>query len=111
MNTQITPIEFFVNRIYIDSDINTPTDFVEKYNLRKKCREIDILMLRQVLVYHLHLNTTLTLNEIGKIVGQKHANIIHTIKVVENYIEAKDKFYVHTKKKYENEINGLRLNF
>lgn len=109
MNTQITPIEFFVNRIYSDSEMNTPNDFAEKYELKKQCREKDVLMLRQILVYHLHLNTKLTLNEIGKIVGQKHSNIIHSIKVVENYISANDKYWYFVYKKFESEIKALRL--
>ncbi len=107
MKAQITPIEFFVNRIYINSDLNEYSDFIAKYNLTKKSRQREFCILRQIFVHAVATNTRMNWTDIGKLVNQNHATIIHSVNVINTHIKNKDKIYLSVLMCHKKDLDNL----
>ena len=81
------------NTIYFD---NLTAKILKEYNVTiqdivGRSKKYSIVKCRHVLIYLLRENTELTLNEIGKLVGNRHhATIIFAISNVRGYVYVND---------------------
>lgn len=104
----MTQLEYFINRIIVNSEIQTFEDFIERHNLREKNRKPDVVLLRQYVAYKIRRSKSnqYTLTEIAQMLGLKdHSIIIHAIKAIENDLKVRYKPLRELKDKYESELN------
>lgn len=66
-------------------------ELVKEFNLNKITRKSEYTIKRQYLSWWLRKNTNLSYEEIGsKFFGQDHATVIHSCRIIEEYIETKN---------------------
>ena len=65
------------------------------YNIRSNNRKQEVVRGRQIAMYQIRKNTTLSLQEIGNIFNKDHATVIHALKVVQDIIDTRDKKYLY----------------
>lgn len=56
-------------------------------DMRSKNRKRDVVVARQIAVAYLHLNTKMTLKQIGLIFGQDHTSVLHSTDIVRHSIK------------------------
>lgn len=60
---------------------------VNEYNMKSKSRKRNIVTARQMCMYFLRTNLSLTLNEIGRITGGRdHTTVIHSINLIKSQL-------------------------
>lgn len=60
---------------------------ITRDDLFKKCRQIEIVYPRQVAMYLLAHYTVLTLKSIGIIFDKDHSTVVHSMQVIDDYID------------------------
>jgi len=104
----MSEIEVFVDRTITISGFSSVDWFIEKHNLKRKDRSLEIKTLRQYLMYLCRKNLKPYKNgytKIGLRFGKSHATAIHSERYIKELLEIKDKYLRDLIKKHEEDIN------
>lgn len=103
----MTPIAHFVENLEVNNNFATVDWFIRKHNLNQKDRRIEIKTLRQYIMYLLRKNQNLSFENIGKKFGKHHATVMHSVNVIENYLDQSDMFLSRLIDKYKHDIKAI----
>lgn len=103
----MTEIESFIERIIVNSEMQTFEYFIERHKLNVKNRKQEIVLLRQYVAYKIRYSklNQHSLSRIGKMLGLDHSSILHSIKTIENHFQMRYVPLIELKSKYESELN------
>ena len=83
---------------------------VNKSLWHRKSRQHDLVLSRQLMHFFAKKYTKLTLEKIGEKIGNKdHATVLHSIKVIENYLSTDDKKVKRFTKEIENRLKYYKF--
>lgn len=94
--TPLEYLEYAVNAVLFELD-------TDPKGIRNKTRDGVVLMHRQI-AFYLSIKMGYSLSLIGRYFGWNHATVIHSRKVVDNYIHTKNKKFIVIYNKIENEL-------
>lgn len=90
------------------TEIIRVNELISNHNLLFNSRKKELVFKRQIIMWYLRINTSLSLSEIGKMLGGKdHATVLHGYKVVKNYLEYKDKYFKEVVDEINQELRAI----
>lgn len=103
----MTEIEAFVNRNLETSGLHTFEYLIEKYDLARKGRHREFLLMRQYLQYLMRKNLY-PFEYIAEKFKQDHATVINSVRKIEGYLGYKDSFLMRIIKDYGSEFQNAK---
>jgi chromosomal replication initiation ATPase DnaA len=107
----MSELEVFIERIEIESGLVNPVEwFIEKYDLKRKDRTLEIKTLRQYLMYLCRKNLRqdkASYMKIARMFEKDHTTIIFAERKVKDLLQTKDKYIRHIITKYSYDINMI----
>jgi chromosomal replication initiation ATPase DnaA len=93
MSVHYRIMELFGNKRPLTQSFEKVKELIAEYDLARNCRKREIVYRRQLLIWYLCYNTKMTLSEIGQMFGKDHATVIHSKRIVDDFIKFRDKYF------------------
>ncbi len=96
------------NETHVRQQIARTNEIIKTYDLENPTRKQEVCLKRQLVMWYLRKNTTLSLEKIGQMLGGKnHATVLHGEKAVENDLNNKDKYFMKIVESINTELREI----